>query len=145
MDDTHPRTTIYTIGYGGRSPDDLIALLVQHGVRAVVDVRLRPDRASMGMYTKAKSPDKGIERLLTEAGIQYVSLPELGNLFLDYPDWREKYAELMARAGDLLTARLHAAPQPFCLLCAERRVADCHRQQIGAWLRNQGWRVEDIE
>lgn len=138
-------TTVLTIGYGGRAPDDFVALLVQHGVRTVVDVRLRPDRASMGVYTRAKTPDKGIQRLLADGGIAYISLPELGNVFLDYADWRERYAELMARAGDLLTARLHSAPQPFCLLCAERRVADCHRQQIGDWLRTKGWRVKDIE
>jgi uncharacterized protein (DUF488 family) len=139
------RTPVFTIGYGGRRPEDLVALLIQHGVLAVVDVRLRPDRASMGVYVKAKSPDKGIQRLLADAGIEYFSFPELGNIFLDHADWCERYAELIARAGDLLTVQLHAVPQPFCLLCAERRVAECHRQQIGDWLRSHGYQVEDIE
>ena len=78
---------IFTLGYGGRTPDDLQQRLCAAGVRTVVDVRLRPDRASLGIFVKAKSPDKGIQRLLTSAGIAYCSLPELGNVFLEYEDW----------------------------------------------------------
>jgi hypothetical protein len=38
----------YTIGYGGRAPDEFASLLVLHGVRSIADVRIHPDRASMG-------------------------------------------------------------------------------------------------
>jgi uncharacterized protein (DUF488 family) len=136
---------IGTIGYGGRSPSELIAALQAHGVHLVADVRLRPDRASMGYYAKAKTPDKGIERILNEAGIAYVSLPELGNPFMDFLDWRERYALLLERAGDLLTARLVDLPQPFCLLCAERRPAECHRSLIADYLAARGAVVQHIE
>lgn len=61
----------FTIGYGGRSPEAFLALLTIHGVRSIADVRIRPDRASMGTYTKARTDDKGIERLLNERGIAY--------------------------------------------------------------------------
>jgi hypothetical protein len=88
----------------------------------------------MGAYVKAKAPEKGIERLLGEVGVEYRSLPELGNLFLDYEDWRERYTALLARAGDLLVSRLAEVPGPICLLCAERRPEDCHRTLIAQYL-----------
>lgn len=136
----------FTIGYGGRPPEEFVGLLAAHGVKTVADVRIRPDRASMGAYTRAKTPDKGIEKLLNDRGVGYRSLLELGNLFLDRGDWRADYRDLMDRAGDLLVARLIDLPGPFCLLCAEKRAADCHRLVIADHLvERRGWTVEHIE
>jgi uncharacterized protein (DUF488 family) len=136
----------YTIGYGGRLPEELASLLVAHGVRSVADVRIRPDRASMGAFVKARTADKGIERLLSERGIDYRSILELGNMFRDLDDWRGPYRELFDRAGALLVGRLEEFPEPFCLLCAEKKVSDCHRLVIADFLvATRGWTVEHIE
>jgi uncharacterized protein (DUF488 family) len=128
----------FTAGYGGRKPEDFLALLSGAGVRTVVDVRLRPDRASMGAYVKAKSPAQGIEALLARAGIGYVSLVELGNVFLALDDWPERYAQLLAQSGPLLTARLADVPGPYCLVCAEKAVAGCHRRLLAEHLEARG-------
>ena len=136
---------LYTIGYGGRTPDELVTALKEHSIRAVVDVRLRPDRSSMGAYVKAKDPDKGIEGLLRRAGIPYFSFVELGNLFLDFDDWQVRYPRLMEKAGDLLTERLLQAPQPFCLMCAEQAADRCHRAIIAGYLARQGFEIEHID
>ncbi len=136
----------YTIGYGGRAPQEFVNLLVGHGVRSLADVRIHPDRAAMGAYVKARTADKGIERLLSENGIQYRSILELGNLFRDLDDWRPVYRALFERAGDLLVARLAELPEPFCLMCAEKRVADCHRLVVAEFLsETRGWTAEHIE
>jgi uncharacterized protein (DUF488 family) len=133
---------IYTIGYGGRGPGDFVELLTSRGIRTVCDVRLRPDRASMGSYMMAKSPDKGIVALLDGAGIAHRSFIELGNVFLDFEDWRERYARLLASAGDLLSERLRQMEPPFALLCAEKRPADCHRSILADYLgRTYGYRL----
>ena len=137
---------LFTIGYGGRAREDFVSLLISNGVRAIVDVRLRPDRASMGIWAKAKTEDKGIQRILSAAGIEYRSLPELGNLFLDYPDWQERYRQLLDRVGELLVSRLSEIPEPFCLLCAEKKATDCHRQLIADYLaKTRGFEVYHLE
>lgn len=130
--------TLFTVGYGGRRPDDLAALLLDHGVKTVVDVRLRPDRASVGAFAKAGSPEKGIEGLLARSGIAYRSLPELGNVFRECEDWRDRYRELLERAGELLVRRLGGLAEPLCLLCAERRADECHRALIADFLARSG-------
>ncbi len=136
----------YTIGYGGRPPQKFVELLVEHDIRSVADVRLRPDKAAMGAYVRARNPEKGIEKLLADQGIAYHSIIELGNVFLDRADWRTLYQELIRRAGGLLVGRLEKIPAPFCLLCAEKRVADCHRRIIADYLvDSRGWQVEHIE
>lgn len=135
----------YTIGYGGRVPEEFVGLLALHGIRAIADVRIRPDRASMGAYTRARTHDKGIERLLVGRGISYHPILELGNVFFDLEDWRAPYRELIRRSGDLLVARLLEVPAPFCLLCAEKRAAECHRQMIAEHLvASRGWDVHHI-
>jgi uncharacterized protein (DUF488 family) len=138
---TRPPATIYTAGYGARPPSQLVALLRAAGVRCVVDVRLRPDRARIAPYKRARDAGAGIEQLFAGAGIAYRSLPELGNLFLECDDWRPRYAQLVARSGDLLLARLAGTPEPYCLLCAEEDPAQCHRGVLAERLERDGAKV----
>ena len=135
----------YTIGYGGRTPDELIGLLQDRGIKSIVDVRLRPDRSSMGTYAKAKDPWRGIERLFSDAGIQYFSFVELGNVFLDFEDWERRYRLLMDQSADVLLERLLQVSTPVCLLCAEKLANRCHRTIIAEHLARRGYEVEHIE
>jgi uncharacterized protein (DUF488 family) len=136
----------FTVGYGGRVPDEFAKLLAKQGVKTIVDVRLRPDKATMGSYVKAKEPDKGIAALLAKAGIGYVSLPELGNMFKDYDDWQTRYEKFLDVAGPLLFDRLTGIAGPICLMCAEKKVCDCHRRHVADYLtKAKGWKFTHIE
>lgn len=144
--DTAPRK-IFSVGYGGRKPKDFLALLTRHGVRTIVDVRLRPDKASVSAYSQSKDPAKGLQGLLSEGGIRYVPLLELGNLFMEHPDWQARYAELFERSGEVLVRRLVESERivpPLALMCAEQDARECHRQFIAAFLRARGWTVEEL-
>lgn len=135
---------LFTIGYGGRKPSDFVTALQENGIRAVADIRLRPDRASMPAFKRAKVPEKGIHQLLTPPEIDYLSLIDLGNVFLEWGAWREPYGQLLELAGDVLTRRLLDLRRPFCLLCAERDVEQCHRKQVAEYLVRSGWVVTHI-
>ena len=122
----------FTAGYGGRVPDEFAKMLATAGVKIVVDVRLRPDRAAMGNFAKA--------------GVGYVSLPELGNVFLEYDDWAERYAKFLDAAGPLLFDRLAGVAGPICLMCAEKRVCECHRRHVAEYLtRTRAWKFTHLE
>jgi Domain of unknown function DUF488 len=65
---------------------------------------------------------------------------------MESPDWEARYKTLLDRAGDLLVDRLAGVPQPFCLLCAEKRITECHRRLIAEYLVGEkGAGVEPIE
>ena len=61
-------------GYVRRNPKEFLCHLKQEGVRTVVDVRLRPDRARTEAYTRVKSPEKGIQKVLADAAVDYLHL-----------------------------------------------------------------------
>jgi uncharacterized protein (DUF488 family) len=135
---------IFTIGYGGRHPQDFLDLLRSHQVGRIIDVRVRPDRAVMGAYVKARSPERGIAHLLSSGGIGYAHFLELGNIFLDRDDWQQPYRALLDSAGVLLLERLRRIDEPLCLLCAEKDVTRCHRGIIAAKLAEEGYRVTHL-
>jgi uncharacterized protein (DUF488 family) len=134
----------FTVGYGGRSPAELIDLLSRAGIRTVVDIRSAPQRSYLGIFSRQKSPASGIEGLLGRAGIAYLALPELANEFREHEDWRERYARFLARKGKKLVRPLLELEGPFALLCAEKRVADCHREQLAAYLAKH-WPGIEVE
>ncbi|MBF0119670.1 MAG: DUF488 domain-containing protein [Desulfobacterales bacterium] len=137
---------LYTIGYGGRSKEELIYLLNEHEIKRIVDVRLRPDKSSMGIWVKAKTSDKGIEKLFHDYNISYISLPELGNIFYEYEDWDKRYKLLLEKSGDLLFERLKNIKEPYCLMCAEKQASGCHRKIIAEHLSQiTSYQIEHIE
>ena len=121
---------VFTIGYGGRKFADFIALLQQHGISLVVDIRRSP-RSKMPEYNK-----ESIEAKLPQFGISYIWMGEtLGGLRRGgYPKYMESDDY---QAG--ITKLLELAKQGnIVLMCKERTDAGCHRRYIVETLTNNG-------
>ena len=132
----------FTIGYGGRRPQDFISLLKQNSVKIVIDVRLKPNHAYIGSYVKAKDPNKGIQALLRNHEISYLHIKEIGNPFLENKNWSIQYEKYLEENGDSLISDLIKITEPFCLLCAEKKVEEngvvnCHRKLIADYLSSR--------
>jgi uncharacterized protein (DUF488 family) len=139
-------TTLYTIGYGGRHPQDFVAILTQANIGLVCDVRAEPRRAYRGTYTF--NPEKGsgpLPRLLAQVGIAYEWFPELGNPDRQDPEIRA-FQQLMAREAESRLQRLRTSVQAACacLLCAEQSAQRCHRRIITAHLADYGYVVQHL-
>ena len=65
---------LFTIGYSKRSLDEVIGMLREHGVPALVDVRMWASSRFKRDFSKSR-----LAVALPEAGIGYVHLRELGN------------------------------------------------------------------
>jgi uncharacterized protein (DUF488 family) len=121
---------IYTIGHSKHPIDRFIALLQQHDVDALADVRSTPYSRFNPQFNKEK-----LQTALAAAGIRYVFLgEELGARTKDPScydaEGRVSYAKLaqteLFRKG---IERLLTGMQQhrISIMCAEREPLDCHR------------------
>ncbi len=125
-----PGEMIYTIGHSNHPIDRFIALLRQHDIEAVADVRSTPYSRFNPQFRKEK-----LQAALAAAGIRYVFLgEELGARTKDPACYDEggrvSYGRLAAtdlfrRGLDRLRTGMHS--HRIAIMCAEREPLDCHR------------------
>lgn len=140
----------FTLGYSGRKTPELLEALMSSGVRTLVDIRQNP----VSMYRPELSK-KNLQETLTEIGIQYVHLPQLG-----VPrDVRGKAIETGSRdviwawydenvvpefAGRNLHTFLNAFEHPVALMCTELDPHECHRHRLSLALECLGMKSFDL-
>jgi uncharacterized protein (DUF488 family) len=138
---------VFTIGHSNHPFDKFLALLKQHNIVAVADVRSAPYSRRNPQYNRNK-----LQASLNEAGIQYVFLgKELGARSEDpdcYVDDRVQYDRLaqtgLFRSGieRLLEGRKTLR---IALMCAEKEPLNCHRTILVARaLERRGVQIRHI-
>lgn len=126
---------LVSIGYEGRTVEQLLDLLSHHKVATLVDVRLTPLSRKPGLSKKKLSA------AAEGHGIHYVHLPALGNP----KDNRESFRSGRATIGCVRFSRRLAKADAIAaldqlealardgltaILCFEREHSRCHRQVI---------------
>jgi uncharacterized protein (DUF488 family) len=143
------RAPIFTVGYGGRSLEEFVALLQRHAIRFLIDVRSRPYSRFKPEFSKEFLDDR-----LRQCGIQYVFLgdnlggrPEDQSCYtdgkVDYEKCREQpfFREGIARLCTAWEKNLRVA-----LMCSEGKPEECHRSKlIGSSLINHSIDVIHID
>ncbi|HEY0485293.1 MAG TPA: DUF488 domain-containing protein [Mycobacteriales bacterium] len=129
---------LFSIGYEGRSAEELLHALTEAGVEVLADVRLNPLSRKPGLSKKR------LAATLAEAGIDYVHLPQLGNPRENRPGfarreqaaWDRYRAGLADPAADDALEELGelARTRPLAVLCYERDHDGCHRSLVLAEL-----------
>ncbi len=132
---------IYTIGHSNHPLADFLALLVQHGIACLVDVRAHPASRRHPQFARA-----ALAASLEEAGIRYLWLGrELGGRGVHSvfaPERAFGDARFQRGIGTLLAL---AEEQRTAFMCAERDPLFCHRGLlIARYLHAQGHRVLHI-
>jgi uncharacterized protein (DUF488 family) len=125
---------LFTIGYQGNTPDDLIDRLREAGVERVVDVRELPLSRRRG-FSKSM-----LAEALTQAGISYEHVRALGNPKPNRDRWKSGDSKGGAQAfrrhlhngsrAALAELAESIRSEKTCLLCFEESHADCHRSVI---------------
>jgi uncharacterized protein (DUF488 family) len=139
---------IYTVGHSTRSLEELLDVLREPGVHALVDVRRAPGSRRHPQFAAA-----ALAESLPAEGISYTHEPDLGGFRrprADSPNrgWTQTafagYADHMAtrefRAA-LARVELLARERVACVMCAEAQWWRCHRRLIADALVVRGWSV----
>lgn len=131
--------TLISLGYEGRSVTELLAVLFEQSVSVLVDVRLTPLSRKPGMSKRKLSA------MLSEIGIGYLHLPELGNpkdnrdLFrMGDPRSRSRFRARLQ--GCVAVQALHQISEllddgAVAVLCFERDHDCCHRHLVAEAVR----------
>jgi uncharacterized protein (DUF488 family) len=124
--------TIYTVGHGARSASELVAILKDAGIEALVDVRAYPASRRHPQFSR-----ESLERSLAEAGIAYDWQGSALGGYRKVPYPEHMCTRLFREAASALAARTDRS----CIMCAESNPQDCHRLHIAEWLVRNGHRV----
>jgi uncharacterized protein (DUF488 family) len=132
------RTTLFTVGHSNHPLDRFVALLKQHRIDALVDIRRFPSSRRLPHFNRPS-----LAEALGKQSIRYHWLESLGghrqdgltdspNLGLDDPAFRN-YADYML--GDEFRAGLAqlldlARTNRTAIMCAEGSFRDCHRRLV---------------
>jgi uncharacterized protein (DUF488 family) len=141
----------FTVGHSTHSLDELVALLTQHDVERVADVRLTPYSRRHPQFNR-----EALAAELAKRGIDYRHLPALGGRRRPRPDspnggWEHEafrgyadYALTAEFAAGVNELCAWAREQPTAVMCAEGLWWRCHRRLIADRLTALGWSVWHI-
>lgn len=144
--------TIFTIGHGTRTTDELVGVLEAHTVGVVVDVRRYPGSRRHPHFGRG-----ALERDLPAAGIAYEWWgEELGGrrrraAETRHPAWRvdafrayADYADSDEFRAALDRLEQLASRRAVSVMCSERLWWRCHRRLIADHLTVRAWHVVHI-
>lgn len=133
---------VYTAGYEGLLIDGFLNILIQAGVKRLIDVRHNPVARRFGFHKST------LNRLAGGLGIDYVHVPELGIESEDRQGLsdRRSYERLFRRyERNMLPKRIDAVKAvsekvlevPSVLVCMEANPCSCHRSRLAKVVAEQ--------
>ncbi len=133
-------TTIYTIGFAGKSAEEFFDALEAHCIKRLVDVRLR-NSSQLAGYTKRDDLAYFLRRI---GRIKYEHEPLLATTdeLLDayrgkkvaWDDYEVQYNALLVERQVESKLKLKPFARPTVLLCAEQKAENCHRRLAAEYL-----------
>jgi len=146
-----PPPKLFTIGHSTRSLDEFLAILTEHKIKLLVDVRTVPRSRRVPQFNT-----ENLAEPLPPRHIQYLHLPALGGLRKARPDsintaWRNHsfrgYADYMQTPkfeSGLKELMALASKKATVIMCAEAVPWRCHRSLIADALLVRNWDVIDL-
>jgi uncharacterized protein (DUF488 family) len=143
--------TVWTVGHSTRTIEEFVLLLKHYGIWTLVDIRTVPKSRKNPQFNKDE-----LERVMPEAGIDYVFEKKLGGLrkpkkdsvnagwhnesFRGYADYMQtpEFEEALGRLIEL------AEKKNTAIMCAEVLPWRCHRSLVADALLIRGFEIVEI-
>ncbi|WP_246275976.1 DUF488 family protein [Methanolobus zinderi] len=116
----------YSIGYGNRSPDEFLKMLLNNGITDLVDIRRYPQSTFEDFNRES------LEKVLPKNGIRYVHCENVGGMrdsayieYMNTDEFRAGFEKLM----DLIV-KVNETGGRIVLMCAEKSPKGCHRHYL---------------
>ncbi|MGB5595102.1 MAG: DUF488 domain-containing protein [Crocosphaera sp.] len=138
-----PSINLYTIGFTQKTAENFFNLLINSGVKKVVDVRLN-NVSQLAGFAKKKDLVYFLKKI---ANIDYIHLQELAptkDILDDYKkkkgDWETYENKFMQLMSDRQIEKTISPDilEGGCLLCSEAKPHNCHRRLVADYLK-QHW------
>jgi len=121
---------VFSIGYGGKTPEELVKKLKDAGVSTVLDVRYSPRCGWNQMFSQ-----NGLSEMLAKEHISYAHEKRLGN-----PKMKLELFTMEQEAMDALDEMFKFSKNAgikVALMCAEGNPDKCHRKALCRWLEKE--------
>jgi uncharacterized protein (DUF488 family) len=139
----------FTVGYEGRSTDDLVAALRSAEIRLLLDIR----HAAISMYRPELSK-RNFGELLAREGIEYLHVPQWGvpravrvqaiEVGSREPIWHWYDQNVVEPFFARNLHRFLNMEHPLAMMCMEADPVECHRHRLFMALEKQGLRGFDL-
>ncbi|MEX1231371.1 MAG: DUF488 domain-containing protein [Planctomycetaceae bacterium] len=143
------KSSLYTIGYSGHSPETFLKRLKDAGVEVLIDVREKPLSRKKGFSKTSLNVflnDNGIEYLhIRELGVPGELRDELKKGWCLHEYFSAFRYHLNGCTGILEQVYAMAQRSACCLMCVEHVVEECHRSVVAETLFAQNGRKLKVE
>jgi uncharacterized protein (DUF488 family) len=143
------RADFFTVGYEGRSTEDLLTALRSAGIRLLLDIRYSP----VSMYRPELSKTN-FRDLLAREGFEYLHIPQWGvprsvralaaEAGTREPIWAWYDENVVAPFFGRNLHRFLNLEHPLAMMCMEADPVECHRHRLFMALEKQGLRGFDL-
>jgi len=135
MNETRPK--LYTIGYKGKTVEQVEKMLLEKGIEYLIDVRYFPFSRWQPEFS-----EKNLKKYFENSKIKYVSMPGFGidpkkKYTMDRKELLEDYKKTMKRELKKHYLIFNYALGGACLMCLEKKPSECHRSVLAELMAKQ--------
>ena len=140
---------LFTIGFTEKSAEQFFDLLINAGVKKIIDTRIH-NVSQLAGYAKGRDLKyfaREIGNMEYEHRVDYAPTKELLHQYrhkeITWPEYEAKYIRLLKERNIIKNTDFKSL-QGACLLCSEHMPEQCHRRILAEYLRNHNRKIKII-